>query len=132
MTGEEATKMVDIINNYWPTLKIENEKLVVFMNQLSRYTFASAKREINSLLSEWQRPGHPPVGVIFARLKLQASREPCKPSYNQNEEDGQPDYKTDPSEWGPIRCWLEDKIWRRDNNKEPGPTLSEMIKKVGL
>jgi len=131
MTGEEATKMVDIINNYWPTLKIENEKLVVFMNQLSRYTFASAKRAINSLLSEWQRPGHPPVGVIFARLRQQALREVKKVSYSR-EEHSEVSYETDPAKWGPVRIWLEDKIWRRDNNKEPGPTLSEMIKKVGL
>jgi len=42
------------------------------------------------------------------------------------------DQEDDPKMWGAVRLWLEDKIWRRDHNEEPGPKLSEMIEKMEL
>ena len=130
MNEIECADIIDRVKSYWVGYQIEGNTLSLWMKVLKRYVHDSTRRIISDLYREWERPGKPPAGAIFARLKAMAEREPRRPNYEAEERPVE--YETDPTKWGPIRCWLEDKLERRDRGEGPGPTLSEMIRKAGF
>lgn len=148
---KRAQHLINELYSRWD--KDRNPKSGVLFSVLRQARLAGQKQNDPVLLYELIRPGQPKGIRIFhnnedapAGQEIEQMAEWTRQHF-ANIYDGQwiiirhwesdhfemqTQIETDQTNWGPIRCWLEDKIWRRGHHQEPGATITELVNQIKM
>ena len=70
MTSEESNTLItDVLRGHWPGWEFTTAQIYGWAKRLKGYDFQRAKDCIANLAFRWNKPGKPPVGVIFTAME---------------------------------------------------------------
>lgn len=76
MTDEQAHEIIDdTIQAHWPNWEFRGQELVIWLKELRKFDYETAKQAINDLYLSWTKERYPKIAHIMAQIRLTAKQK---------------------------------------------------------
>lgn len=76
MSDDQAKKIIDeVLKAHWPNWNFSGEELVVWLRELRKFDFDSAREAINKLYISWEKERYPKMAHIMRAIRNHAGEK---------------------------------------------------------